>query len=134
MLRSFKQSGLQIRGIGGDHRALVRTRESYLRRRPDLVRRVAALGPGATPNGLASLTRMADDSVEEGLQQPVRDVISNWTEEGSGLLDLTVYYQLATSAVLSEQIPEQARNAWESISEGRFTEARIFLCRCARRG
>lgn len=122
MLRFFEESGLQVRGTSGDDGALVRTRESYLRRRPDLVRLVAALGPGATSNGLASLTRMADDSVEEGLQQPVRDVISNWTEEGSGLLDLAVYYQLATSAVLSEQIPEQARNAWESIGEVRFTE------------
>lgn len=118
----FEESGLQVRRADGEDSALVRTRESYLRRRPDLVRLIAALGPGAASNGLASLSTMADDSVEQGFQQPVRDVIANWAEEGSGLLDLAVYYQLATSAVTSAQIPEQARNAWESISEVRFAE------------
>lgn len=122
MVGFFEASGLQVRRTNAEDGALVRTRESYLRRRPDLVELIGALGPGATSNGLARLSKMADDSVEEGLQQPVLDVISNWAQGGSGLLDLAVYYQLATSAVPSAQIPEQARNAWESIREVRFTE------------
>jgi hypothetical protein len=102
---------------------LVRTREAHFRQLPDLLRLIKAAGPAATPNGLNQLTAMSDDDVDESGRALAHEALTSMKTDGTDMLPMLIYYQLATASVETADLPEQCTNALESLLAVRVTES-----------
>ena len=135
--RLLEEADFTFQRDSDDRSILVRTGERHYRRAPDLVQLIKAAGPGATTNGLAQLSTLADDAIDsDGIG--VADAHLRRAFEQGDLLGMVRFYQLAMIASSASQLPDQAHAALESIRDvttvedqtNPFSNAGIYAVRC----
>ena len=135
----IEAAGMRSRKVPGNPEMLmVRTEESYFRRRADLVRLLAAGGPGASPDGMALLESMSVAEVDPETSNIVDAFVKRLaTDEHPDLVKMAVFYQVVCSSVPLHHLPEQAASVlgelralpMEGSGEPAFPNAGVYALR-----